>query len=146
MTRHRPRAVPIRGPGPDPRLRNGIPARVGRSERLVDLTRDVGAATYLCGTGGSRYLDQAPFAALGLAVAMFTPPEHPADLSPENARRVSVLADLAAAGPERLSTAMREHARLFREVGTWHFGRSPDQRLETAGLRRLDPLGPTHPR
>ena len=37
-----------------------IPARDGRSERLADLTRAVGAATYLCGTGGSRYLDPAP--------------------------------------------------------------------------------------
>jgi hypothetical protein len=96
----------------------GIPARGGRSERLADLARAVGATTYLCGTGGSRYLDPAPFAILGLAVAMFTPPEHTADLSPENARRVSVLADLAVAGPQRLSAAMREHARLSRDAGT----------------------------
>lgn len=53
---------------------SGILARAGRSEkRLADLTRAVDAATYLCGTGGSRYLDQVPFAALGLSVAMFTP-------------------------------------------------------------------------
>jgi WbqC-like protein family len=97
---------------------SGIPAREGRSERLADITRAVGAATYLCGTGGSRYLDLAPFTALGLAVAMFTPPEHTADLSPENARRVSVLADLAAAGPERLSTTMREHGQQPRDAGT----------------------------
>jgi hypothetical protein len=57
-------------------------------------------------------------AALGIDVTMFTPPEHAADLSRENARRVSVLADLAAAGPERLSTTMREHARLSRDAGT----------------------------
>lgn len=37
-----------------------LSARGGRSERLADLTRAVGAATYLCGTGGSRYLDPAP--------------------------------------------------------------------------------------
>jgi hypothetical protein len=96
---------------------SGIPARAGRSERLADLTRAVGATTHLCGTGGSGYLDLAPFAALGLGVTMFAPPEHAAGLSLENARRVSVLADLAAAGPERLSAAMREHARLSRDAG-----------------------------
>jgi hypothetical protein len=85
--------------------------------------RAVGAASYLCGTGGSRYLNLAPFTALGLAVAMFTPPEHATDLSAENARRVSVLADLAAAGSERLSTTMREHARLSRDAGTSAGGR-----------------------
>jgi hypothetical protein len=93
---------------------SGILVRAGRSERLADLTRAVGAATYLCGTGGSRYLDQDPFATLGLSVAMFIPPEHLVGLSSEEARRVSVLADLAATGPERLSAAVREHARLFR--------------------------------
>jgi hypothetical protein len=95
---------------------SGLPARAGRSERLADLTRAAGAATYLCGTGGSRYLDRAPFAAQGLAVAMFAPPEHLTGLPSETARRVSVLADLAAAGPERLSAALREHARLSRNA------------------------------
>jgi hypothetical protein len=33
----------------------------GRPERLADLASAVGAATYLCGTGGSRNLDPAPF-------------------------------------------------------------------------------------
>jgi hypothetical protein len=51
------------------------------------------------------------------------PPEHAADLSPETARRVSVLADLAAEGPERLSAAMREHAQLIRDAGTSAGGR-----------------------
>ena len=92
-----------------------IQARAGRSERLADLTRAVGATTYLCGTGGSRYLDQAPFASLGLTVTMFTPPQHIANHSLETARRASVLADLAVAGPEQLLTAMREHARLSRD-------------------------------
>ena len=95
-----------------------LSARKGRSERLADLTRAVGAATYLCGTGGSRYLDQAPFAALGLSVAMFTSPQHLAALSPEDNRRVSVLTDLAAAGPERLSAAIRKHARLSSDAWT----------------------------
>jgi hypothetical protein len=97
---------------------SGILARAGRSERLADLTRAVGASAYLCGTGSSRYLDQTPFAALGLSVAMFTPPQHLAGLPPEDTRRVSALADLAAAGPERLSAAIREHARL--SSGAWN--------------------------
>ena len=52
-----------------------------------------------------------------------TPPEHAADPSPENARRVSVLADLAAEGSERISAAMREHAQLVRDAGTSAGGR-----------------------
>lgn len=51
---------------------SSIPAREGRSERLADLAQAVGASTYLCGTGGSRYLDPAPFASLGRTVGMFT--------------------------------------------------------------------------
>ena len=38
--------------------------------------------------------------------------------TPEDTRRVSVLADLAAAGPERLSAVIREHARLSTAPGT----------------------------
>jgi hypothetical protein len=95
---------------------SGLPARAGRSERLADLTRAAGAATYLCGTGGSRYLDAAPFTALGLTVAMFPPPEHLADARSETAHRGSVLTDLAVAGPEGLSAVLREHARLCRNA------------------------------
>jgi hypothetical protein len=108
---------------------SGTLTRAGRSERLADLTRAVGAATYLCGTGGSRYLDRAPFATLGLSVTMFTPPEHLAGLSSEDARRVSVLADLAAAGPERLSAAIREHARLSRDTWNGQQAGHPDPRM-----------------
>ncbi|WP_260473802.1 WbqC family protein [Amycolatopsis balhimycina] len=42
--------------------------RPGRSERLADLAVTVGATTYLCGTGGAKYLDEKPFAELGVAV------------------------------------------------------------------------------
>jgi hypothetical protein len=108
---------------------SGILARAGRSERPADHTRAVGASTYLCGTGGSRYLAQAPFAALGLSATMFTPPQHLAGLPPEDTRRVSVLADLAAAGPERLSAAIREHARLSRDAWNSQQAESPDPRM-----------------
>ena len=40
------------------------------------------------------------------------PAAAPGRPSPEDTRRVSALADLAAAGPERLSAAIREHVRL----------------------------------
>jgi WbqC-like protein family len=114
---------------------SGILARAGRSERLADLTRAVGASAYLCGTGGSRYLDQAPFAALGVSVAIFTPPQHLAALSPEDTRRVSVLTDLAAVGSERLSAAIREHARLSSDAWNSQQAKSPDPRMAESARR-----------
>ncbi|WP_091517259.1 WbqC family protein [Amycolatopsis sacchari] len=72
-----------------------------RSERLADLTRCVGAATYLCGRGGARYLDEAPFLARGLAVHYPPPPELTAR---EGLRTVSALWALAALGPDALRT------------------------------------------
>lgn len=47
---------------------SALGARAGRSERLAHLTRAAGADTYLCGTGGARYLDSAPFVSSGLRV------------------------------------------------------------------------------
>jgi hypothetical protein len=81
-----------------------LSARSGRSERLADLTSTVGAATYLCGTGGSRYLDHAPFRARGLQVAMFTPPPHPDGVTCQAPQRLTALTDLAAVGPVALAT------------------------------------------
>ena len=88
-----------------------LPARPGRSERLADLTRAVGAATYLCGTGGTRYLDPQPFTAHGLAIERFTAPQHLAHGNVQGARLVTALTDLAAAGPMALAEQLREHAR-----------------------------------
>lgn len=78
-------------------------ARPGRSERLADLASAVGAAGYLCGTGGSRYLDPAPFTARGLHIAMFTPPPHPDGVICQAGHRITALTDLAAAGRESLA-------------------------------------------
>ncbi|MFJ7949520.1 WbqC family protein [Streptomyces sp. NPDC096354] len=39
---------------------SALAASPGRSVRLADLTNAVGAGTYLCGTGGLRYLDRRP--------------------------------------------------------------------------------------
>lgn len=49
-------------------------ARTDRSARLADLTREAGADTYICGTGGARYLEPAAFDALGVNVDYFGQP------------------------------------------------------------------------
>ncbi|MEU7011400.1 WbqC family protein [Streptomyces sp. NPDC046332] len=51
-----------------------LPARLERSQRLADLAAVTGARGYLCGTGGTRYLDVAPFAARGISVVPFRTP------------------------------------------------------------------------
>jgi hypothetical protein len=81
-----------------------LSARSGRSERLADLTSKVGVTTYLCGTGGSRYLDHVPFRTRGLQVAMFTPPPHPDEVACQAPQRLTALTDLAAVGPVTLAT------------------------------------------
>jgi hypothetical protein len=48
--------------------------RQERSARLADLTAAVRAKTYLCGTGGRRYLDEMPFTQAGLTVEYFESP------------------------------------------------------------------------
>jgi len=68
-----------------------LAARSGRSERLADLTSAVGATTYLCGTGGSRYLDPAPFTTRAHHVAMFKPPAH--TRNPLRVARIGCLID-----------------------------------------------------
>lgn len=84
---------------------DGLPARTGRSERLADLAAAVGAGTYLCGTGGMTYLDPAPFAARGIAVAPFLPPDAGIWAS---ARRVTALWALAHLGPGGLAARLRD--------------------------------------
>ena len=91
-----------------------LTARPGRSERLADLTISAGATAYLCGTGGSRYLDPAPFTAQGLAVQFFTPPSRLAGLHPDACRRATALADLAEAGPRALARHLDRHAAAWR--------------------------------
>jgi WbqC-like protein family len=92
---------------------SGIAARTGRSERLADLTISAGATVYLCGTGGSRYLDPAPFTAQGLAVQFFMPPSRLASLPPDARQRATALADLAEAG----SRALARH--LDSQLAAW---------------------------
>ncbi|TNC22211.1 WbqC family protein [Amycolatopsis alkalitolerans] len=70
-----------------------------RSARLADLTRAVRAGTYLCGRGGARYLDEAPFAARGLTVRYPPPPEL---TGKDGMRTLSSLWALSVLGPDGL--------------------------------------------
>jgi hypothetical protein len=80
-----------------------LPSRSGRSARLADLTRATGAGTYLCGSGGKRYLDTAPFAEQGLAVHYVELPAARGDQGLwRSPRQVSALWALMAFGPEAL--------------------------------------------
>lgn len=81
-----------------------IPTRSGRSERLADLAEATGSTHYLCGTGGLRYLDTAPFDAHGIPVLPFhTPMNGPLWLL---ARRVSSLWALSVTGPGELANEL----------------------------------------
>ncbi|WP_344496278.1 WbqC family protein [Streptomyces enissocaesilis] len=86
-----------------------IPTRQGRSERLADLAAATGSTHYLCGTGGLRYLDAAPFDTHGIPVLPFhTPVDDPLW---RWARRCSSLWALSKIGPDALAdqlTAQRE--------------------------------------
>ena len=92
-----------------------VAARTGRSERLADLTVLAGATVYLCGTGGSRYLDPAPFTAQGLAVQFFMPPSRLVSLPSDACRRATALADLAEAGPRALARHLDSQLAAWRD-------------------------------
>ncbi|MFI1100267.1 WbqC family protein [Streptomyces melanogenes] len=75
-----------------------------RSVRLADLATAVGADTYLCGTGGLRYLDRRPFAERQLKVRAFCPPSASEDLW-TRAAEITALWALAAYGPSSVEAA-----------------------------------------
>jgi hypothetical protein len=87
-------------------------ARPGRSQHLADLTVAAGAGTYLCGTGGARYLDPAPFDSGGISVAWFRPPDRPG--CPAQGNRATALGTVATTGPGTLSGWLAEHAEGWR--------------------------------
>lgn len=74
-----------------------------RSERLADLTRAVHARTYLCGRGGARYLDEAPFARHNLLVDY---PAQPKLAGEDGMRTLSALWAFAVHGPDELRRAL----------------------------------------
>ena len=69
---------------------------------------------YLCGTGGRRYLDPAPFTAQGLAVQFFTPLSRLTSLPPDVCHGATALADLAEACPQALARHLDSHAVAWR--------------------------------
>ncbi|MER5780232.1 WbqC family protein [Streptomyces mobaraensis] len=85
---------------------SGLPARPGRSQRLVDLAAAVDARTYLCGRGGMRYLDADPFTTNGISVTPFTIPETGVW---KTAHDTSSLWALMRIGPQRLTSDLHTH-------------------------------------
>ncbi|MFF3917721.1 WbqC family protein [Streptomyces sp. NPDC001852] len=79
-----------------------IPTREGRSERLADLAVATSSTHYLCGTGGWRYLDPAPFEAHGIPVLAFHTPVDTEDPLWRWSRGISSLWALSQIGPEAL--------------------------------------------
>ncbi|MFI5534135.1 WbqC family protein [Kitasatospora sp. NPDC051853] len=51
-----------------------LAAGPGRTRRLVDLCRAVGATSYLCGTGGARYVEPELFGRAGIELRQFSVP------------------------------------------------------------------------
>lgn len=83
-------------------LSSQIPSGTGRSERLADLATIVGADTYVCGTGGMRYLEPELFHSRGIQVLPFVTPPQAAGGIWASARQASSLWALATAGPAHL--------------------------------------------
>ncbi|MGW7492618.1 WbqC family protein [Streptomyces sp. NPDC054786] len=83
---------------------SGLPARPGRSQRLVDLSAAVGARTHLCGPGGRRYLQPALFTADGITVTAFRTP--PTGMW-QTGHEVSALRNLMRLGPPALADCLR---------------------------------------
>jgi hypothetical protein len=86
-----------------------LPGRPGRSQRLADLTAAIGASSYLCGSGGMKYLDEAPFAAQATTVVPFRAPTARVWSS---GRQVSALWALATLGPAALADQLRAVAAI----------------------------------
>ncbi|MEU6404133.1 WbqC family protein [Streptomyces sp. NPDC046985] len=81
-----------------------LPARSGRSERLADLTRAIGADAYLCGTGGMRYLHPEPFRDHAIDVVPFSTPTTGGPWT--DAREISALWAVMTYGPQCLSSLL----------------------------------------
>lgn len=84
-----------------------LAARAERTDRLIDLCAAVGAKTYLCGSGGLRYVDPARFARAGIDLVPYPAPS-PAEAGPvwRDARAITGLWALAAHGPDAVAEAV----------------------------------------
>jgi hypothetical protein len=81
-----------------------LAARPGRSQRLADLAAVTGARSYLCGTGGMKYLERGPFASCGITV---TPFRTPTAGGWDTGRAISALRALMLLGSQALADALR---------------------------------------
>lgn len=95
-----------------------LTARTSKSQRLAELTCAAGATTYLCGTGGARYLDHWPFALHGLHVVLYTGPAQGDPHIWQGASKFSALRALTAVGPAALSTDLHQHADWLNQQAT----------------------------
>ena len=78
-----------------PMVRSSEMSSAGRASELVlNLCREAGATHYVSGTGGHAYLDEAAFAAAGIALT-YLPPELPREY-PQQHPRAGFLNDLSA--------------------------------------------------
>ncbi|GAA2018680.1 WbqC family protein [Catenulispora yoronensis] len=84
-------------------MSSGLPSGNGRSERLGDLAGLVGATTYLCGTGGMRYLEPEYFDSRNIGIIPFRTPAEATGEIWATARRISALWALATVGPQGLT-------------------------------------------
>ncbi|WUG38577.1 WbqC family protein [Kitasatospora sp. NBC_00458] len=89
-----------------------LAAGTGRTQRLVDLCRAVGAASYLCGTGGARYVEPLLFADAGIELRPFSVP---ASGVWEDARSVSAVHPLMVHG----AAAVRHRVAARRGPDAW---------------------------
>jgi WbqC-like protein family len=92
-----------------------LAAGPGRTQRLADLAATTRARSYLCGTGGMRYLDTDLFRDSGIHVTPFHPPT---DGVWATAREISALWHLTAMGPENLQAQLRVIAQTYRRTKT----------------------------
>jgi hypothetical protein len=89
------------------------PVRSGRSPRLADLVAASGSEVYLCGTGGRRYLDVAPFAAGGIPVRWFAPQW--SSEQEQAAARLSAVRAILTSGQEHVRGALEATRSLVPE-------------------------------
>jgi hypothetical protein len=86
---------------------SSLQAGTERTDRLIDLCHAVSAGTYLCGTGGLRYVDPDRFIRAGIDLVPFPAPGEEAGPVWRSARQITGLWALAAHGPAAVAEAAR---------------------------------------
>jgi hypothetical protein len=89
-----------------------------RSTRLADLSRAVGATTYLCGTGGANYLRPDLFDERDIDVIYFSVPTATSHEVWAGAQRLSCIAAMASAGVSAVQRAFEREVHLRHHLAT----------------------------